>query len=156
VADGRRAARRAAAFALYQQDLMGLTPEAALLRGERAGQAFAPYTRRLVLGANERGPQIDDLLARHLKAWTLGRLAPLERSILRLAVFEMLAVEDVPPAVAIDEAVELAKRFASLEAGALVNGVLAAVAAELAADPAAEVSAAGAAEVASAEPPVTS
>jgi N utilization substance protein B len=132
VADGRRAARRAAAFTLYQQDLMGLTAEAALLRGEQARPAVAPYTRRLVLGVSERGPQIDDLLTRHLKDWTLGRLAPLERSILRLAVFEMLAVEDVPAAVAIDEAVELAKRFASLEAGALVNGVLAAVAAEVA------------------------
>jgi N utilization substance protein B len=131
VADGRRAARRAAAFTLYQQDLMGLTAEAALLRAQQVGPAAAPYTRRLVLGVSERGEEIDDLLSRHLTGWTLGRLAPLERSILRLAVFEMLAVEDVPAAVAIDEAVELAKRFASLEAGALVNGVLAAVAAEV-------------------------
>ena len=134
MADGRRAARRAAAFTLYQQDLMGLTADAALQRSEQAGPAPAPYTRRLVLGVAERGLQIDEFLGRHLKAWTLERLAPLERSILRLAVFEMLAVEDVPTVVAIDEAVELAKRFASIEAATLVNGVLAAVAAEIATD----------------------
>jgi N utilization substance protein B len=131
VADGRRAARRAAAFTLYQQDLMGLSADVALRRGEQTGPATTPYTRRLVLGVSERGPQIDEMLGRHLKGWTLERLAPLERSIVRLAVFEMLAVEDVPAPVAIDEAVELAKRFASLEAAALVNGVLAAVAAEM-------------------------
>lgn len=134
MADGRRAARRAAAFTLYQQDLMGLTADTAMRRGEQVGPALAPYSRRLILGVDEHGAQIDDLLSRNLKGWTLDRLAPLERSILRLAVFEMLAVEDVPPAVAIDEAVELAKRFASQEAGVLVNGVLAAVAAELAGD----------------------
>lgn len=111
---------------------MGLEADAAVQRSEQAGPALAPYSRRLILGVNEQGTQIDDLLSRNLKGWALERLAPLERSILRLAVFEMLAVEDVPTAVAIDEAVELAKRFASQEAGVLVNGVLAAVAAELA------------------------
>ena len=113
---------------------MGLAADAAIQRGEQAGPALAPYSRRLILGVSEQGTQIDDLLSRNLTGWTLDRLAPLERSILRLAVFEMLAVEDVPTAVAIDEAVELAKRFASQEAGVLVNGVLAAVAAELGAE----------------------
>jgi N utilization substance protein B len=70
---------------------------------------------------------IDDVVSRHLAGWTLARLGSVERSILRIGAFELGWAPDVPTAVIVDEAVELAKRFASDEAGSLVNGVLAAV-----------------------------
>ena len=91
------------------------------------------YTRRLVLGVNDHRGDIDALLERHLRDWSVARLATVERSILRLAVFEVVYAEDVPAEVAIDEAVELAKRYASNEAATLVNGVLGAVHADPAA-----------------------
>jgi len=124
---GRRAARREALFLLYQQDLMELQPERALARAEQGGQEVDAYTRRLVLGVNDHRAAIDALVERHLRDWSVARLAAVERSILRLAVFEVVYVEDVPAEVAIDEAVELAKRYASNEAATLVNGVLGAV-----------------------------
>jgi transcription antitermination protein NusB len=122
VTAGRRSARRQAVFALYQQDLLGITPEAALLRSPEVSSD--PYTRELVLGVAEQQDRIDTLLERHLADWNLGRLGVLERSILRIAAFELLDGSEVPAAVVIDEAVGLAKRFCSDEAGSLVNGVL--------------------------------
>ncbi len=83
-----------------------------------------PYTRDLVLGVAQEHPAIDAVLHSHVAGWTLERLGTLERAILRLATYELLWEPEVPEAVAIDEAVELAKRFCSDEAAALVNGVL--------------------------------
>jgi N utilization substance protein B len=126
VAIGRRTARRQAVFLLYQQDLLGLTPEAAMGRGATA-DALDPYTLSLVSGVGTHARDIDDLLSANLSGWTLDRLGILERSILRLGAYEMLWESQIPHAVVIDEAVELAKRFCSDEAGALVNGVLGAL-----------------------------
>ncbi len=119
---GRRSARRQAVFILYQQDLLGLTPQAAIAR-ENDG-VIDRYTRSLVLGVGRNQADIDARLTPHLSNWSLQRLGALERSILRVAAFELLWEEDLPSAVAVDEAVSLAKRFCSDEAGALVNGVL--------------------------------
>jgi N utilization substance protein B len=116
-------------FILYQKDLLRLTPEAALRRQENG--PVDEYAARLVEGVAARGEKIDALLQHHVAGWSLDRLGVLERSILRMAVYELLWEPDVPPAVAIDEAVALAKRFCSDEAGALVNGVLGAIAASL-------------------------
>lgn len=131
MAIGRRRARREALFVLYQADLLKLPVAAALERagGEPTAEpgAIAPYTRRLVEGVTARLDEIDTTISRHLVSWTLERLAPLERNVLRLGVFELVFADDVPDAVAIDEAVELAKTFCSDEAAALVNGVLGAV-----------------------------
>ncbi len=110
-------------FILYQQDLLGITLEEALSRVRRQ-EELAPYAEELVWGVNRRIEEIDALLGRHLEEWELGRLGTVERAILRLAVFELTRGGDVPPAVAIDQAVEQAKRYCSDEAGALVNGVL--------------------------------
>jgi N utilization substance protein B len=126
VPSGRRSARRQAVFVLYQQDLLGLTLEAAI---ERAGDdKVDPYARRLLIGVSEQRQNIDEVLGEHITGWSLERLGMLERAILRSAVYELLWEPEVPEAVAIDEAVVLAKRFCSVEAGALVNGVLGAVA----------------------------
>lgn len=118
---GRRSARRQAVFALYRQDLLNLSPETALL--DSGGEVDA-YSRELVLGTNARLQEVDQLLDQSLLEWPLERLGVLERSILRIAAYELLAEPSVPAAVVIAEAVNLAKRYCSVEAGALVNGVL--------------------------------
>ena len=82
------------------------------------------YARTLVLGVARRLTNIDGLLARYLAGWNLERLGILERAILRVAVYELLEETDVPGPVVVNEAVALAKRFCSAEAGSLVNGVL--------------------------------
>ncbi len=122
---GRRSARRQAVFALYRQDLLGRSAEAVLssCRDGFTGETDS-YLRQLVLGTTAKLELIDQLLGQHLSDWSLERLGVLERSILRVAVYELVAEETVPPAVVIDEAVSLAKRYCSVEAGALVNGVL--------------------------------
>ncbi|OFW57131.1 MAG: transcription antitermination factor NusB [Actinobacteria bacterium RBG_16_64_13] len=119
---GRRNARRQAVFILYQQDLLGLTWEAALTRIKLT--EVDAYARGLVRGVALRQEAIDRLLTEHITGWSLDRLGILERSILRVAAYELVWETDVPEAVVIDEAVELSKRFCSAEAGALVNGVL--------------------------------
>ncbi len=84
------------------------------------------YAHGLILGVAEQQALIDALLREHLAAWSLERLGILERAVLRVAVYELLT-NALPAAVVIDEAIELAKRFCSAEAGALVNGVLGAL-----------------------------
>jgi transcription antitermination protein NusB len=127
VSAGRRSARREAVFVLYRQDLLGRDWKT-VLEGDD-GTDVDPYSRTLVLGVAGELAAIDDILHSHVSGWTLDRLGTLERAILRLATYELLWESDVPEAVAIDEAVELAKRFCSDEAAALVNGVLGSLAA---------------------------
>ena len=119
---GRRSARRQAVFILYQQDLLGLAVGEAMVRSTEV--EIDAYARTLVLGVARRLTNIDGLLARYLAGWNLERLGILERAILRVAVYELLEETDVPGAVVVNEAVALAKRFCSAEAGSLVNGVL--------------------------------
>jgi N utilization substance protein B len=123
---GRRNARRQAVFILYQQDLLKLGVEAALSRTE--GTEIDEYASRIVIGAGLERALIDALIGEHLSVWSLDRLGVLERAILRVAVYELTKESGVPVAVVIDEAVSLAKRFCSSEAGSLVNGVLGGVA----------------------------
>jgi N utilization substance protein B len=112
--------RRAAVFALYQHEITGrASPE--LL--ERRASAF---TRELVEGVEETRAELDATIERHSIGWSLDRIAPLERSILRVALHELCHRPDVPAEVAIDEAVEAAKELCAAEAAGFVNGVLAA------------------------------
>ena len=123
---GRRSARRQAVFFLYRLDLLGRDWET-VGKGV-CDEDIDPYSRDLVLGVAQEHAAIDAALHAHVARWTLERLGILERAILRLATYELLWEAEVPEAVAIDEAVELAKRFCSDEAAALVNGVLGALA----------------------------
>ena len=107
--------------ALYQADLTGRV--AAELMEERAND----FTRELVGGVTAEREGLDALIERHSIGWTLDRIAPLERSILRVALYELLHREDVPAEVAIDEAVEAAKELCSAEAPGFVNGILGSV-----------------------------
>jgi N utilization substance protein B len=119
--------RRGAVFALYQHDLTGRPLADTMPRDA------APFTRALAEAALERQDELDALIGRHASGWTLDRIAPLERSILRVGVLELLHPDAVPgerpiPAEgAIDEAVETAKQYCGAQAPAFVNGILAAV-----------------------------
>jgi transcription antitermination protein NusB len=113
--------RRAAVVALYQADLTGRVPRELLAADSR------PFTRELVQGVEHWREEIDTLIERHAVGWTLDRIAPLERNILRVALFEVLHRSDVPAEVAIDEAVEAAKELCSADAPGFVNGILGAV-----------------------------
>ncbi len=111
---------------LYQQDLLRLGAEAAL---ERTREDYLDeYAIRLVRGVSSERPDLDELLSRSLSGWSLERLGILERAVLRVAAYELVKEPGVPVAVVVDEAVNLAKRFCSGEAGALVNGILGSVA----------------------------
>jgi len=113
--------RRAAVVALYQSDVTG-RPAAELV--DRGASAF---TRELVEGVEADRGSLDESIARHASGWSLDRIAPLERNILRVAVHEMRSREDVPVEVAIDEAVEAAKELCGIDAPGFINGVLGAV-----------------------------
>ena len=82
------------------------------------------FTRELIDGVLQQQEELDGLIERYAQGWTLDRIAPLERSILRVALYEMLHRTDVPDEVAIDEAVEAAKELCAAEAPGFVNGIL--------------------------------
>jgi len=109
--------RRDAVFALYQHEVTG-RPLDELLEGAK------PFTEQLARQVDADRGELDELIARHSKGWTLQRIAPLERNIMRTALYEALHVADVPVEVAIDEAVELAKQYCGTDAPGFVNGVL--------------------------------
>jgi N utilization substance protein B len=87
-----------------------------------------PYAVRLVVGIERELGRIDDLLDRHASGWELERMPAIDRSILRMACYELIEEPDVPVAVVIDEAVELAKSYSTEDSGRYVNGVLSGVA----------------------------
>jgi N utilization substance protein B len=118
-------------WALYQSDLLGRPLQDTFPRDTHV------FTRALAQLVRERQPELDELISRYASGWSLERIAPLERSILRVGLAEMLYPTDVPgdqqipPEGAIDEAVETAKQFCGTEAPAFVNGILGAVLREL-------------------------
>jgi len=123
--------RRAAVWALYQSDLLDRPLNDVFPRDAHA------FTRALAQAVRDHQPELDGLISAHSSGWTLDRIAPLERSILRVALAEILypaevpGEQPIPPEGAIDEAVETAKRFCGADAPGFVNGVLGAVLGEL-------------------------
>jgi transcription antitermination protein NusB len=115
--------RRDAVFACYQHDVTG-RPLEELLTGSR------PFTRELAEGVEEHRGELDEQIGRHAKNWTVERIAPLDRNVMRVALYEMGHRDDIPMEVAIDEAVELAKEYCGADAPKFVNGVLGAAARE--------------------------
>ena len=119
--------RRAAVWALYQSDLLGRP------LGETLPRDVRGFTFALAEQVRERQPELDELIGRYATGWSLERIAPLERSILRVALLELLypdlidGEEPIPPEAAINEAVETAKRFCGAEAPRFVNGILGSV-----------------------------
>ena len=119
--------RRAAIWALYQSDLLGRPLSETFARDTHA------FTRALAELVEVHRDELDELIRTHSTGWTLDRIAPLERSILRVGLVELLYPDgvpgerEIPPEGAIDEAVETAKRFCGADAPAFVNGILGAV-----------------------------
>ena len=119
--------RRAAVFALYQHDLTGRPLDDVFERDA------ASFTRALAHATSDNAEAIDARIERLAKGWTLDRIAPLERAILRVALLELLHAgelpgdEPIPPEGAIEEAVETAKAYCGAQAPGFVNGILAAV-----------------------------
>jgi transcription antitermination protein NusB len=119
--------RRAAVVALYQHDLTGRPLVDTFSRND------SEFVRSLAHAAADRAEELDEIIDRHSNGWAVGRIQPLERSIMRVALIEMLhpdavpADEPIPAEGAIEEAVESAKTFCGSEAPGFVNGVLGAV-----------------------------
>ena len=123
--------RRAAAFAIYQQEVTGRPLEDLL------GRDASTFTQALAYAAEDYREELDEVIAEHAKGWALGRIAPLEKAIMRIALLEMRHPDvapgetPIPPEGAIDEAVETAKEFCGAEAPGFVNGILAAALREI-------------------------
>ncbi|MEX2108513.1 MAG: transcription antitermination factor NusB [Solirubrobacterales bacterium] len=115
--------RRDAVFACYQRDVTG-HPLDELVAESR------PFTRELAEGVQMKREELDEIIARHSQGWELDRIAPLERNLMRVALYEIEHVDEVPTEVAIDEAVSLAKEYCGADAPGFVNGILGAVARE--------------------------
>jgi len=119
--------RRSAAFALYQHDLTSRPLE------QLFDANASEFTRALAHATEDYAEELDGQIERHAKGWTVARIAPLDKAIMRVALLEMLhpdAVpgdQPIPPEGAIDEAVETAKTFCGADAPGFVNGILAAV-----------------------------
>jgi transcription antitermination protein NusB len=119
--------RRAAVFAHYQRDVTGRELEDVLDRDA------STFTRALAYAAEDYAEDLDAEIGRHAHGWTIDRIAPLEKAIMRIALLEMLHPDvapgerPIPPEGAISEAVESAKTFCGADAPGFVNGILAAV-----------------------------
>lgn len=130
----RSKARKRALDILYQSDVRGdeltvtLAAEAKRAALEPARETSWLYAREIVDGVIDNRDDIDEQITTFAKDWTLARMPAVDRAILRIAVWEIVHNDGVPAAVAIDEAVELAKEFSTDGSGAFVHGVLAKVA----------------------------
>ncbi len=124
----RHEARQRALEVLYQADLRRGDPAATLQRvlTDPHAEPLDAFTRRLVSGVARHRDEIDAVIGRHARGWTVQRMPLVDRNVLRLGVYELL-YEEVPAAVVIDEAVELAKSLSTDESPRYVNGVLSAV-----------------------------
>jgi N utilization substance protein B len=127
----RRKSRELALQALYQGDLAGQND---LLDFEdfcahfQVNKKSIPYAKKLVDGIQEKGEVLNQLISKYAENWRLERMSLIDRNILRLAVYEVHYQDDVPVSVAINEAVEIAKRYSTDDSGPFINGILDAMA----------------------------
>jgi transcription antitermination protein NusB len=144
----RRLARRIALDVLYDSEIRGRLPTESLEERRRAGWALpegdggeeealvepspetAAYAAMLVEGIQERAADIDSLIVEYVDRWAIQRMPVIDRNLLRIGVFELLWEKDIPVAVVINEAVELAKSLSTDDSGRFINGVLGRVARE--------------------------
>jgi N utilization substance protein B len=116
----RRAARERILKLLFQRDFRSVSLTE-LLEEQPTDD---PYVREVIGGLEEKLPEIDRIIAQRAEGWRLERLHSVDRNILRLAVYELCYREDIPPQVAINEAVELAKKYGGEHSPAFINGIL--------------------------------
>jgi N utilization substance protein B len=126
----RHAARRRALDVLYQADVTGTSPAQVLREWGDYGEEVPAFARELVEGVEEHLAELDAILGDHSEGWTVARMAVVDRTILRLACFELLCRPDVPVSAAISEAVEAATELSTQDSGRFVNGILGKIARE--------------------------
>jgi N utilization substance protein B len=130
----RTKARKRAVDAVFAADLRKISPlslldDVADLEADRQNQeAIFGYAREIVQGIVDHHDEIDDLLETYSQGWALDRMPNLDRAILRVAVWEILFNDDVPDAVAVNEAVDMAKELSTDDSGSFVNGLLSRIA----------------------------
>jgi len=122
--ENRRQARVQAVQQLYGCEMRGALAPSAEAEGRESAEEMPPFGRELLEQTRGRLAEIDNLLAAALQNWDLRRLGAVDRAILRLAVAEMLSRPDIPPAVTINEAIEIARSLATAESARFANGVL--------------------------------
>ena len=124
----RRLAREIAVQFLYQHDLGGGVLDDSLAMFWQTQPEVAEPTRKfaeeLIRGTVAHRVEVDERITKYAEHWELQRIAAVDRNILRLAMYEMLHRDDIPPVVSINEAVDIAKKFSTSESGAFVNGIL--------------------------------
>jgi transcription antitermination protein NusB len=123
----RRRSRELALQVLYQLDI---TKQDAIKAIAQSRDHFSEkeerdgFAERIVVGVLEHGQEIDRLIEQYSENWRLDRMSMIDRNILRMALFELLYCEDIPPKVTLDEAIELGKRYGSGDSGSFINGIL--------------------------------
>jgi len=128
----RRKSREFALQLLYEMEMKGSDPKSALERAhEEISEEGRMFASDLLEGTFRNKREIDDLIERHSLHWKLARMAVVDRNILRLAVYELLYLHDVPTSVVLNEAIEIAKKFGTEDSGAFINGILDKVAKEV-------------------------
>ncbi len=123
----RRKSRESALQILYQLNITKQDVPAALTQFQEHFLSHAEaddFWERLVLGVLEHLPQLDRLIEQYSENWRLDRINMIDRSILRMALFELLFCKDIPPKVTINEAIDLGKRYGSEDSGSFINGIL--------------------------------
>ncbi len=124
----RTLAREHALKICYQKELTKRQPQQSIRYywedQEGVAQEVREFANRLVAGVVEHQDTIDEKVSQYATNWQLKRMAAIDRNILRLGVFELLYASDIPPKVAINEAIELAKKYGDLESSKFVNGIL--------------------------------
>ncbi|HDZ89632.1 MAG: transcription antitermination factor NusB [Deltaproteobacteria bacterium] len=123
----RRRARELAVQVLFHLEFSPDDPSEVfdlICENFQAGKSIRGFSKRLVLGVCHRKKTLDELISEASENWRIERMSRLDRSILRLATYEIVFLDDIPPKVSLDEAVEIGKRFGSEDSGRYINGVL--------------------------------
>jgi len=123
----RTRARELALQFLYQLDLRGteiLDEARSFFRTEESDKASRDFATQLVNGVVEHKEELDSVIRSVAQNWEITRMAVIDRNVLRMAAFELFHCPDIPPKVAINEAIELGKRFSTQNSGAFINGIL--------------------------------
>jgi transcription antitermination protein NusB len=124
----RRLARIKAVQSLFQVDLSGTDKEEAINNILEESEAKDPFLEKLVYGTLENLVEIDQLFTQNLENWKIDRVGNVDRAVIRLAIFEMKYLEEIPINVSLNEAIDVAKSFGGEESGRFVNGVLSKIA----------------------------
>lgn len=130
----RRKARELSIQILYQMEMKGAEPREVVdlfWKVEEVGSEIRQFTQELVEGVYRNRREIDQLIEKHSLHWKLPRMAVVDRNILRLGVYELLYLHDVPTSVVLNEAIEIAKKFGTEDSSSFINGVLDNVAKEV-------------------------